>query len=74
MDLETTLNAARQRVLAGEKLSIAEQAELIKALRQNRNAAAEAGATSRSKKSASKTAAKGISDDDLDSALDALGL
>lgn len=73
-DLETTLNRARQRVLAGEKLTVEEQAELVKIIRANRFAAAEAGSASRTKKTATRTATKGISDEDLDSALGELGL
>lgn len=73
-DLATTLNDARRRVLAGEDLSITEQAELVKLLRQNRNTAAEAGAKSRTKKSTERTTKAGISDEDLDAALGDLGL
>lgn len=73
-DLAQTLNDARRRVLAGEDLTIAEQAELVKLLRQNRHTAAEAGAKSRTKKSSERSTAKGISDEDLDAALGDLGL
>jgi hypothetical protein len=72
--LEQTLNQARQRVLAGENLTVAEQAELVKLLRQNRFGAAEAGATARTRKTATKAAAKGVSDEDLDAQLEGLGL
>lgn len=71
MSIETEIANARARVLAGEQLSLEEQARLIAALRSGRNAAGEAGATSRTKKAAGKAA---ISDDALSSDLDNLGL
>lgn len=70
-DLEQTLNAARRKILAGEQIPTEEQAELVKQLRANRFAAAEAGTASRSKKAASKAT---ISDDALNDALGDLGL
>lgn len=72
--LDQTLNNARQRVLAGEQLTIEEQTELVRLLRANRFGAAEAGAASRAKKSSSRAASKGISDEDLDAQLGDLGL
>lgn len=69
--LEDLFNSARRRVLAGEQLSLEEQAELLKAIRAGRYSAAEAGAASRTKKAAAK---KTISDEDLDSQLGDLGL
>ena len=74
MDLEQTLNEARRKVLSGTPLSIEEQAELLRVIRGNRFAAAEAGAASRTRKTAAKTAKTGLSDDDLDSQLGDLGL
>lgn len=70
--LEQTLNQARQRILAGEKLSLAEQAELIKAIRENRHAAAEAGAKAREKKTSTRTAKAGATDEQVDADLDDL--
>lgn len=66
--IEQDFNLARQRVLAGEQLTLEEQQRLVAALRNGRNTAGEAGATSRAK----KAAAKGISDDELSSDLDDL--
>lgn len=71
MSIEQQIANARKRVLDGEQLSLDEQRELIAALRAGRNAAGEAGATSRTKKA---TAKKSISDDDLSADLDNLGL
>ena len=73
-DLKTELNRARQRVLAGEKLSLDEQKSLLEAIRQTRTAAAEAGAKSRTKRNASAAAKKGVSDAELDQQLADLGL
>lgn len=72
--LEQKFNEARQRILAGEVLSIADQKELIDALREGRFAAAEAGTKARSERKSTKAAKAGISDEDLDSQLDDLGL
>lgn len=70
-DLETTLNSARQEVLAGKQLPLEKQAELLKLIRANRFSAAEAGNASRTKKASSK---KELSDSDLDAQLGDLGL
>lgn len=72
-DLAQNLNIARQRVLAGEVLSLEEQRNLLKAVRGQRVSAAEPAAKAKSK-SATK-ARGGISDEQLDNDLDAaLGL
>lgn len=70
-DLQSVFNTARQRILAGEQLSVTEQRELITQLRGARFGAAETSATSKTKKSVAK---KGLSDEDLADSLGALGL
>lgn len=70
--LEQLINMARQRIVAGEKLSLAEQAELVKAIRAGRHAAAEVGAAARTKGTAKRKAATGASDDEVSSDLDDL--
>lgn len=72
--LDQVFNAARQRVLAGETLSIAEQRELVAALRQNRSAAAETSATAKTARKSITQAKIGLSDAELDSSLSDLGL
>ena len=72
--LEQEFNSARQRVLSGEHLPLEEQARLVKLLRENRFSSAEAGGKARSTGKAAKVKATGISDEDLDSQLDDLGL
>lgn len=73
-DLKFQLNKARQRVLAGEKLTIEEQKELLQMIRQSRTAAAEAGTAARTKRVTKKQAATGVSDAELDAQLSDLGL
>jgi hypothetical protein len=68
-DLQSVFNAARQRILAGEQLSVSEQRELITQLRANRFTAAESSATS--KKRTSKAV---MTDDELADSLKSLGL
>lgn len=70
MDLAQQFNVARQRILAGETLSISEQRELITALRGARFGAAETSATAKK----TKTAKTPISDTDLADEFAALGL
>lgn len=70
-DLQSVFNAARQRILAGEQLSVTEQRELITQLRGARFGAAETSATSKTRKSAAKAP---LSDDDLAGDLASLGL
>lgn len=67
VQLTEKINLARRRVLEGEQLSIEEQAELVKLLRQNRMAASETSSKSKSK----KVAAKGMDDDALQDSLNA---
>jgi uncharacterized membrane protein len=71
-DLQTVFNAARQRILAGEQLSVTEQRELITQLRGARFGAAETSTAAKTRKSAAK--ATGISDDELAGDLASLGL
>jgi uncharacterized membrane protein len=68
-DLQSVFNAARQRILAGEQLSVSEQRELITQLRANRFTAAETSATA--KKRTSKAV---MTDDELADSLKSLGL
>jgi uncharacterized membrane protein len=70
-DLQTVFNAARQRILAGEQLSVTEQRELITQLRGARFGAAETSTAAKTRKSTAKT---GISDDELAGDLASLGL
>jgi hypothetical protein len=70
-DLQSVFNAARQRILAGEQLSVSEQKELIVQLRANRFTAAESSATSKKKASSGKSV---MTDDELADSLKALGL
>lgn len=72
--LEQVFNQARQRVLAGEQLTITEQRELVTLLRQNRFSAAETSSASKTKKATTKALANGVSDADLDAQLGDLGL
>lgn len=72
--IDQEFNNARQRVLAGEKLTLEEQARLVKALREQRYSSAEAGGKARSTGKAAKAAKAGITDDDLDAQLGDLGL
>lgn len=72
--LEQVFNTARRRVLNGEQLTIGEQQELIRSLRANRFSAGETSTASKTKKVAAKQAKIGMSDDDLMSDLDSLGL
>ena len=74
MDLASQFNTARQRILAGEQLSIAEQKELITALRGARYGAGETSAAAKKTTASKKAAQTGASDADLDSDLAALGL
>lgn len=71
-DLKTSLNVARQRVLAGEKLTVEEQKELLSLIRQSRVAAAEAGNSARTKRNTKAAAKKGATDEQLHSDLDSL--
>lgn len=70
--LEQIINQARQRILAGERLSLDEQAALVKAIREGRNSAAEAGAAARTKKAGTRKAAAGATDEEVSSDLDDL--
>lgn len=72
--LDQVFNTARRRVLNGEQLTIGEQQELIRTLRANRFSAGEASTTSKTKKVAAKQAKVGMTDADLLSDLDSLGL
>lgn len=67
IELTEKINLARRRVLEGEQLSIEEQAELVKLLRQNRMSASEASTKSKSK---AKSKA-GMDDDALQDSLNA---
>lgn len=68
--LTESLNLARQRVLAGEQLSLDEQRQLIQMLRDARGAAMP---QPKEKKGASKKSSKpAISDEQLDADLDSL--
>jgi hypothetical protein len=69
-DLQSVFNAARQRILAGEQLSVSEQKELIVQLRANRFTAAESSATAKKKASPKSV----MTDDELADSLKALGL
>jgi hypothetical protein len=69
-DLQSVFNAARQRILAGEQLSVSEQRELITQLRANRFTAAETSATAK-KRTSGKTV---MTDDELADSLKSLGL
>jgi hypothetical protein len=71
-DVSESLNRARQRVLAGEEISIEEQRELLRQLREVRGTIASSPAPKKSTKS--KPAAAPISDDELDRQLGDLGL
>lgn len=73
-DLKFQLNKARQRVLAGEKLSLEEQKELLEMIRQSRTAAAESGTKARTKRVGKTQAKTGVSDAELDAQLADLGL
>lgn len=72
--LDQVFNTARRRVLNGEQLTIGEQQELIRTLRANRFSAGETSTTSKTKKVAAKQAKVGMTDDQLLSDLDSLGL
>ena len=74
MTPEQAFNEARQRVLAGEKLSLEEQAKLVELLRAGRYTAAEAGSGARAKKTTTRQSKVGMSDDELDASLGDLGL
>jgi hypothetical protein len=71
-DLQSVFNVARQRILAGEQLSVTEQRELITQLRANRFGAAETSSAAKKKSSAAK--GKGMSDEELADSLGDLGL
>jgi hypothetical protein len=58
MALDIEFNNARQRVLAGEPLSIDEQRRLCEVIRNGRYSAGEASATSRTKKTATAESCK----------------
>jgi len=73
-DLQQKFNLARERALAGERLSLDEQAELVKLLREQRYSAAEAGASARTRKTSARQAKTGLDDADLDAQLDDLGI
>lgn len=70
MDIASQFNVARQRILAGEQLTIQEQKDLIAALRGARYGAAETSAASKTK----KIAKAGPSDEDLSNEFASLGL
>ncbi|MFM6926956.1 MAG: hypothetical protein ACKOX6_00740 [Bdellovibrio sp.] len=72
--LDQVFNAARQRVLAGEQLTIEEQRNLLTALRANRFSAAETSTTAKKRVAGAKAAKIGLSDEELDSSLSDLGL
>lgn len=72
--LEQAFNTARQRVLAGETLTIDEQRELVMHLRANRFNAAETSVASKSKAKAVTQSKKGVSDAELADQLGDLGL
>lgn len=71
-DVTEALNRARQRVLSGEELTLEEQRDLLRQLRDVRGTIAAAPAPKKSTKS--KAAAAPMSDDDLDASLAEFGL
>lgn len=74
MDLASQFNVARQRILAGEQLTIAEQKDLITALRGARFGAAETSATAKKATTAKRVAKTGPSDEALADEFASLGL